>query len=117
MTSCVMSQCRISYSVFPVGVYVFFFFQAEGGIQYLVRSRGRVDVYKRQPPAGRAGRAARRVPQLSAAPSAASPAPASDRRLLYTSEAGDERSRVDLGGGRITKKKNTTTQTIPSSDY
>ena len=27
----------------------FFFFQAEGGIRYLVRSRGLGDVYKRQP--------------------------------------------------------------------
>ena len=28
---------------------VFFFFQAEDGIRYLVRSRGLGDVYKRQP--------------------------------------------------------------------
>ena len=31
-----------------VGVYVCFFFQAEDGIRYLVRSRGLGDVYKRQ---------------------------------------------------------------------
>ena len=31
-----------------VGVYEFFFFQAEDGIRDLVRSRGLVDVYKRQ---------------------------------------------------------------------
>ena len=29
-----------------------FFFQAEGGIRYLVRSRGLGDVYKRQPLVG-----------------------------------------------------------------
>ena len=29
--------------------------------------------------------------------------------LLYTSDAADERSSVDLGGRRILKKKNTTT--------
>ena len=32
-----------------VYVFVFFFFQAEDGIRYLVRSRGLGDVYKRQP--------------------------------------------------------------------
>ena len=31
------------------GSAVFFFFQAEDGIRYLVRSRGLGDVYKRQP--------------------------------------------------------------------
>ena len=31
-----------------VGVFVFFFFQAEDGIRDLVRSRGLGDVYKRQ---------------------------------------------------------------------
>ena len=30
-------------------LYCFFFFQAEDGIRYLVRSRGLGDVYKRQP--------------------------------------------------------------------
>ena len=30
-------------------VLCFFFFKAEGGIRYLVRSRGLGDVYKRQP--------------------------------------------------------------------
>ena len=30
-----------------------------------------------------------------------------DRCLLYTSDAADERSSVDLGGRRIIKKKNT----------
>ena len=35
--------------MYDVLIYVFFFFQAEDGIRYLVRSRGLGDVYKRQP--------------------------------------------------------------------
>ena len=35
--------------------------------------------------------------------------------LLYTSDAADERSSVDLGGRRIIKKKNHETQTRPTS--
>ena len=38
-----MVLCAISMSITP-----FFFFQAEDGIRYLVRSRGLGDVYKRQ---------------------------------------------------------------------
>ena len=37
-----------------VFVCYFFFFQAEDGIRYLVRSRGLGDVYKRQPSSGAA---------------------------------------------------------------
>ena len=37
-----------------------------------------------------------------------------DTCLLYTSDAADERSSVDLGGRRIIKKKNTTTITSSS---
>ena len=33
--------------------------------------------------------------------------------LLYTSDAADERSSVDLGGRRIIKKKTTTRMTLP----
>ena len=85
-----------------------FFCQAEDGIRYLVRSRGLGDVYKRQdqglelPLLGieRPGRRADRVgdggsgdgDQLGVC-------------LLYTSDAADERSSVDLGGRRIIKKK------------
>ena len=89
-----------------------FFFQAEDGIRDLVRSRGLGDVYKRQVPKenvlgevgkgykiaietlneGRIGIAAQMV-----------------GCLLYTSDAADERSSVDLGGRRIIKKKNTVT--------
>ena len=31
-----------------VSIFIYFFFQAEDGIRYLVRSRGLGDVYKRQ---------------------------------------------------------------------
>ena len=89
-------------------VMFFFFFQAEDGIRDLVRSRGLGDVYKRQHLHG-----ARRLIE-------------SDGQirdffgisdlyefvwridgacLLYTSDAADERSSVDLGGRRIIKKK------------
>ena len=88
---------------------LFFFFQAEDGIRDLVRSRGLGDVYKRQ--------------TLNAAPyykwSRRRPIPVSPSTkttstislafctcLLYTSDAADERSSVDLGGRRIIKKKN-----------
>ena len=86
-----------------------FFFQAEDGIRDLVRSRGLGDVYKRQVvdvrPLGLDDQdldlrdfAARRqvdgrLCQLVGC-------------LLYTSDAADERSSVDLGGRRIIKKKN-----------
>ena len=90
-------------------LYAFFFFQAEDGIRDLVRSRGLGDVYKRQrtPVAGAAPVRTRfagsghrsRNPQ-----SAGFNAPC--RCLLYTSDAADERSSVDLGGRRIIKKKN-----------
>ena len=85
-----------------------FFFQAEDGIRDLVRSRGLGDVYKRQmqvddfapnlsfffsngmdPEYSVLGRVARRIWAC----------------LLYTSDAADERSSVDLGGRRIIKKK------------
>ena len=97
-----------SYSVLLRHIYLSFFFQAEDGIRDLVRSRGLGDVYKRQ----NQGRARQRdvgaegvLEGLLAA--------ARDRRLghhanaclLYTSDAADERSSVDLGGRRIIKKK------------
>ena len=81
-----------------------FFFQAEDGIRYLVRSRGLGDVYKRQPQASwpvdvcdvmvlhgavpAVGGGSRWLNWLSLC-------------LLYTSDAADERSSVDLGGPRI----------------
>ena len=88
---------------------VFFFFQAEDGIRDLVRSRGLGDVYKRQP---------RSVPVGEAAPADDTEVfvqtclwcfkvePHPHACLLYTSDAADERSSVDLGGRRILKQKN-----------
>ena len=84
-----------------------FFFQAEDGIRDLVRSRGLGDVYKRQ-----------NLYHLNAEEMPEDPDwtknPQIDKMirprgvirscLLYTSDAADERSSVDLGGRRIIKK-------------
>ena len=89
---------------------IFFLFQAEDGIRDLVRSRGLGDVYKRQLfwSCSRenwltvvAMRSCLRVAKLI------SSFGINRRCLLYTSDAADERSSVDLGGRRIIKKKNT----------
>ena len=96
--------------------FCLFFFQAEDGIRYLVRSRGLGDVYKRQPPRSadllgrmpraRLGHAAYAVARRSG------PVGELDHHcLLYTSDAADERSSVDLGGRRIIKKKKNATTT------
>ena len=104
------------------------FFQAEDGIRDLVRSRGLGDVYKRQPLSFPAPSPSATCSRLSVERSKR------PRRftelirstfsfacfggvmrispfsiwicLLYTSDAADERSSVDLGGRRILKKKN-----------
>ena len=92
-----------------VTLSVFFFFQAEDGIRDLVRSRGLGDVYKRQEQ--------RLTHELREGVSSIfredelileAQQQAIDERpcLLYTSDADDERSSVDLGGRRIIKKKN-----------
>ena len=83
------------------------FFQAEDGIRDLVRSRGLGDVYKRQ----QHDRGIGALGQREAHPES----PTSGRQvgciqldaicLLYTSDAADERSSVDLGGRRIIKNK------------
>ena len=100
-----------------------FFFQAEDGIRYLVRSRGLGDVYKRQ---------GVRLKQRATPPSSTTAGPCTSEVgistplklsqstsgpvfgmssfsgcscLLYTSDAADERSSVDLGGRRIINKK------------
>ena len=87
---------------------MFFFFQAEDGIRDLVRSRGLGDVYKRQAQEQpwynygwtELGRALQqRIDEMKATMSE------SITCLLYTSDAADERSSVDLGGRRIIKKK------------
>ena len=87
--------------------------QAEDGIRDLVRSRGLGDVYKRQVLAGdgnprRSGVVGKARKQGSVSPREESRAV--EACLLYTSDAADERSSVDLGGRRIIKKKNKVTQ-------
>ena len=104
----------------------FFFFQAEDGIRDLVRSRGLGDVYKRQ--ALRKvgfdpeyfevvdGYTLEKVLSIDKADQivACCAVKVEGVRLidnliwnclLYTSDAADERSSVDLGGRRIIKKK------------
>ena len=111
---------------------MFFFFQAEDGIRDLVRSRGLGDVYKRQH-SGLESRSPYLDPLL-AEYAASIPCNLKMKGLetkyilkkalkrvlpefvltkkksgfnclLYTSDAADERSSVDLGGRRIIKKK------------
>ena len=111
-----------------------FFFQAEDGIRDLVRSRGLGDVYKRQAqfrplrgieiaPLQRRQQRARLVRLGLDHDPAAEMVRLEEMRviggdqaelaalgqqkicLLYTSDAADERSSVDLGGRRIIKKK------------
>ena len=86
----------------------FFFFQAEDGIRDLVRSRGLGDVYKRQDLC-LTTEAPQPPPESPAQPTDPPPASEYDANnitcLLYTSDAADERSSVDLGGRRIIKKK------------
>src|SRR5665254_18450 len=75
-----------------------FFFQAEVGIRVAQESRGLGDVYKRQ--GGRlnlSGHLDFRPPGRTIRHD--------DTCLLYTSDAADDLTRVDLGGRRIIKKK------------
>ena len=85
-------------------------FQAEDGIRDLVRSRGLGDVYKRQELLGK------NLSERLILPNPGTSIRLTTRGtirylhegcLLYTSDAADERSSVDLGGRRIIKKKNT----------
>mgnify|MGYP003380841147 CR=1 FL=1 len=93
-------------------IYLFFFFQAEDGIRDLVRSRGLGDVYKRQtdtsansnPKSFSENVATVTDAQLPQIPEGWTGA-YYNGCLLYTSDAADERSSVDLGGRRIIKKK------------
>ena len=92
-----------------------FFFQAEDGIRDLVRSRGLGDVYKRQarkgplagtdPPSQRGGAFRYSLGAYWSAVKRSCRYFRSCSCLLYTSDAADERSSVDLGGRRIIKKK------------
>ena len=104
-------------------VFIFVFFQAEDGIRDLVRSRGLGDVYKRQIFAMLLLLLVATVFVISPANLIASITPdwmtigiitmlifayyLISTCLLYTSDAADERSSVDLGGRRIIKKKKT----------
>ena len=90
-------------------LYVFFFFQAEDGIRDLVRSRGLGDVYKRQGECDRRREAADDRDNVPFQPEPLQRLlnwPLFKPCLLYTSDAADERSSVDLGGRRIIKKRN-----------
>ena len=108
-------MCVLPISMVDITLCVmFFFFQAEDGIRDLVRSRGLGDVYKRQmlhrvhmafvAKILETGFCARLLAQNIGV----------ERHngcLLYTSDAADERSSVDLGGRRIIKKKKKERQT------
>mgnify|MGYP003381651552 CR=1 FL=1 len=86
----------------------FFFFQAEDGIRYLVRSRGLGDVYKRQMQARASWMRSNPLTRVNVAMRETQATRAVREMqgcLLYTSDAADERSSVDLGGRRIIKKK------------
>ena len=90
----------------------FFLFQAEDGIRDLVRSRGLGDVYKRQAWACAADVDTDTVLSEAQVDAYAnnngyltSEVDGSTTCLLYTSDAADERSSVDLGGRRIIKNK------------
>ena len=86
------------------------FVQAEDGIRDLVRSRGLGDVYKRQVVDLRAdgvvGDQQLKHPGASRIAGVCAFC-ATSTCLLYTSDAADERSSVDLGGRRIIKKTTT----------
>ena len=110
--------CLLSWYVFffYFMVFLFFFFQAEDGIRDLVRSRGLGDVYKRQAPARAIHPDASAtcaapwalslvIPRLTVSCSNVADEAWVISCLLYTSDAADERSSVDLGGRRILKKK------------
>ena len=96
-------------SIVGVVVMFFFFFQAEDGIRDLVRSRGLGDVYKRQSrhmlDASTCKRLYAEFFKALRQPETALPLDPWPC-LLYTSDAADGRSSVDLGGRRIIKKKN-----------
>ena len=89
-----------------------FFFQAEGGIRDLVRSRGLGDVYKRQVQQQlyrfAAAIAVVDGPLVDVHPDELVGALVGDC-LLYTSDAADDLLCVDLGGRRCIKKKNNKT--------
>ena len=85
-----------------------FFFQAEDGIRDLVRSRGLGDVYKRQALNYVGTPTKPENAEFGMANHSCGVSESGDgvwSCLLYTSDAADERSSVDLGGRRIIKTK------------
>ena len=97
---------------FIVSWLCFVFFQAEDGIRDLVRSRGLGDVYKRQVVYNQQVSenekiALQRMATWNFSPRINKALAWLYSCLLYTSDAADERSSVDLGGRRIIKKKQT----------
>ena len=110
----------ILFIVFFFLDFFFFFFQAEDGIRDLVRSRGLGDVYKRQPLFSVYNLYLKPFSVLYSFPlrqeNNIPPQEIINNVLikniffiyfclLYTSDAADERSSVDLGGRRIIKTK------------
>ena len=98
---------------------VYFFFQAEDGIRDLVRSRGLGDVYKRQTLITET----RDLNGNATGDEFVEQATWHEWKnsiyngcLLYTSDAADERSSVDLGGRRIIQKKNLLDVPLQSCD-
>ena len=100
-----------------------FFFQAEDGIRDLVRSRGLGDVYKRQNLICTSIDRRRYIilHNYNIIRSAAMADRIRNgecvRCLLYTSDAADERSSVDLGGRRIIKKQTPPTHPPPPTAH
>ena len=101
----------VYFTVNVIGVSIFcsfFFFQAEDGIRDLVRSRGLGDVYKRQvemSPLTKKHRDKQGLVERFELIINGKEIANAYSCLLYTSDAADERSSVDLGGRRIIKKK------------
>ena len=112
-------SCYVLYILSRVYIAGYLCVQAEDGIRDLVRSRGLGDVYKRQmiqcvkngERRDRFGRGEREMDVKSRWPYDHFQA-----CLLYTSDAADERSSVDLGGRRIIKKKKQTEWAIDGLD-
>ena len=102
-----LCTCSTSLECDAVMCFGVFFFQAEDGIRDLVRPRGLGDVYKRQVQNVQRGMVPR-IMGRSYAIEADLNIPETGAEgvicLLYTSDAADERSSVDLGGRRIIKK-------------
>ena len=109
----------IRFMILCFVLWDFFFFQAEDGIRDLVRSRGLGDVYKRQISGCGAGGVLAIGQYPPEGPSCGRSSHAGEGPgtcLLYTSDAADERSSVDLGGRRIIKKKTRSNPRWPSDN-